>query len=338
VLVEEPGGSGAPTPPELHPPAAAAKLPVRPLLAPWLRVLHTEQGVLLEYGQRTLALRGRTAVRVAPTLLPLLDGTRTVDEIIGYLGEPARPAVERVLAELAARALLRDGPASDAVRPLRATAELVDSLAPALRDARRVEQALATARMAVVGSGTLAVEIVRLLRLSGVGVHAATALEPGLSLTICASSDPGDLRACNARALATGVPWFQVLPFDGRLATIGPLYLPRETACYECFCLRRAANLDLGVPLVRVEEVESRAPAAPAADSAVAGLAALTVLRWLVHRDHFTPGAFSALELAGEVASLTLHFVHRVPRCRSCSTTAGIAPPLPWHKEVRHDR
>ena len=77
---------------------------------------------MLEHGQRIVALEGRRRSRLVPALLPLLDGTRTVDEIVGMLGEPARPAVENVLARpRATHGLLVDGPplADDEPRPVR---------------------------------------------------------------------------------------------------------------------------------------------------------------------------------------------------------------------------
>lgn len=288
---------------------------------------------MLEYGQRTVTLQGAAAERFVPALLPLLDGTRTIDEIVEYLGEPARTAVERVLARLGARGLLREGRRSSAVRPIRETAEMIDSLAPAVREAQEIERVLASRTIAVLGSTPLALELIRLLQLSGVAV--VRAADAPADLTIVAASDLEQLRGCNERSLASGQPWLQVLPFDGRLATIGPLYLPCETACYECFRLRRSANLDLGLPLAAIEEVECAAPAAPVVDVAAAALAAFVALRWLAHRDHFTPGAFYAVELAGAVPSMTQHFVHRVPRCGSCSHVARLSSPLPWHKEVR---
>jgi bacteriocin biosynthesis cyclodehydratase domain-containing protein len=134
-------------------------------------------------------------------------------------------------------------------------------------------------------------------------------------------------------ALEARAPWLQVLPFDGRYASVGPLYLPGDTCCYECFRLRREANLDGGAELSLLDGAPADHPAAPALDAVVGGLAALVVSGWLVHDDHYAPGAFYALELLPTLG-LTAHHVYRVPRCPACSELADIAPPLPWHKEV----
>jgi bacteriocin biosynthesis cyclodehydratase domain-containing protein len=124
-----------------------------------------------------------------------------------------------------------------------------------------------------------------------------------------------------------------VLPFDGRYAGVGPLYLPGDTCCHECFRLRRAANVDAADELPLLDGVPARYPASPPVDAVVGGLAALVALGWLVLGDHYAPAAFYALELVPTL-SLTLHHVHRVPRCPACSGLGDVAPPLPWYKEA----
>lgn len=313
----------------------------RPYLAPWYRIVGRGRKLVLEYGQRVVCLEGRAVERLLPALLPLLDGAHTVEEIVAILGEPARPAVEHALRELAAHALLTEGPPlpDDLPRPLAGTAELLTSLMPAGPSLGETVETLARASVALVGAGVIGVEIARLLRLSGVSVEPADRIEIEGSLAVCAPS-PAELprlREWNAQALEARAPWLQVLPFDGRYASLGPLYLPWDTCCYECFRLRRAANVEFREELPLLEEAPARYPAAPALDGAVAGLAAVLVLRWLVLGDHYAPAAFYALEL-GTTLGLSLHHVHRVPRCPVCSGLADTAPPLPWYKEVPLER
>ncbi len=81
-----------------------------PYLAPWYRIASTDGKVLLEYGQRIVCLEGRAATVLVPVLLPLLDGTRSVDQIVEILGEPAREAVEAALAQLDDHGVLLEGP------------------------------------------------------------------------------------------------------------------------------------------------------------------------------------------------------------------------------------
>ncbi len=85
-------------------------LPARPALAPWCRVVEDGRRVLLEHGGTVVTLEGRAATALVPRLLPLLDGSRTADEVLDTLGTAARPAVQNALSILAEQGLLTEGP------------------------------------------------------------------------------------------------------------------------------------------------------------------------------------------------------------------------------------
>jgi bacteriocin biosynthesis cyclodehydratase domain-containing protein len=311
-------------------------IPALPYLAPWYRIATADEGVVLEYGQRIICLAGRAGAVLMPVLLPLLDGTRTLDEIVEVLGEPVRPAIEAALDRLDEHDLLVNGPPlpGDVPPPLSATAELLASLRPGERTPRDTAASIGSRSVSVVGSGPSAVEVGRLLRLSGAQVRRDESIAVGADLVVCAPA-PEELPTLddrNLEALASGQPWLQVLPFDGRYASAGPLYLPGETCCFECFRRRRMANLDSGAELALLEATPPRYQIAPAVQSLVAGIATMLALEWLVLRDHYVPAAFYAVEL-GQALGVRLHYIHRVPRCPACSGLADVAAPLPWHKE-----
>ncbi len=312
-------------------------LPALPYLAPWYRVAVGERRVVLEHGQRIVSFEGAAAERFLPALLPLLDGRRTVDEIVAVLGEPVREAVEHALAELAEYGLLAEGPPAgdDLSRPVIGLAELITSLRPRRGAVGEEAAAVASCRVAVAGRGGAGVEAIRLLRVAGAQAEPVERIEGGFDLVLCAPS-PAELPRLgewNADALSANQPWLQILPFDGRYAAVGPLYLPGDTACYECFRLRRGANLGAGDDLALLDSVPAAYPSAPSLDTILGGLAVQVALHWLVLGDHYAPAAFYAFELLPTLA-LELHHVHRVPRCEACSGLADVAPPLPWHKEV----
>lgn len=312
-------------------------LPALPYLAPWYRLVELPGKIVLEHGQRVVALRGRAVSRLVPALLPLLDGTRTVREIVAILGEPARPAVEHVLEALTQRSLLVEGPpvTPDEPRPFAEAGTLLASLHPGVRRVADAVVALRGCSVAVAGESSVALETTRLLRSSGVSVEPSDGPVPDADLTVCAPARDQlcALRSWNERAIDASLPWLQVLPFDGRYAAVGPLYLPGDTCCHECFRLRRRANLEGADDLSLVEDAPATYPAAPAVDALAAAIAAQLALGWLVLDDHYAPAAFYALELVPAI-SLTVHHVHRVPRCPVCSDVTDAAPPLPWHKEI----
>jgi bacteriocin biosynthesis cyclodehydratase domain-containing protein len=318
--------------------AVSGTLP-RPVLKPWYRLLHLEGKVLLQYGETLVSFEGRAAGRLLPALLPLLDGTRSVDEIVEIVGPAVRPAVEQALALLDENGLLTE-PAPDAVAEgERRSAEF---LAATDHRGRPPAELLATIRatpVAVAGSGPLAAEAASSLRRSGVSEVGRLSLEAAsgelerfqLILAVPTGEEVPALSAWNEAALTARVPWLQVLPFDGLFASVGPLYVPGDTGCYECFRARRAANVDYGREFLALQGIGTRLPAPASLDQTIAGLAATLALRWLAHRDQFFPGTWYTLELALRPA-LGPHVLYRVPRCPACSGLGATAQPLPWHR------
>jgi len=310
-------------------------IPALPYLAPWYRVACGSGKIVLEYGDRVVCLEGGAAERLVPALLPLLDGTRTVDEIVAVLGEAVRPAVENVLQELCDHAVLQAGPPPPELpRPSAGATELLAALGGRATIADTAA-AVAECSVGVVGRGSAGLEAGRLLRAAGAGVEWADELDGGVELVVCAPapSELPRLSEWNDQALERRQPWLQVLPFNGRYGAVGPLYLPGDTGCYECFRRRRAASLALGAELELLDAVPASYPSAPPVDAVLGGLAAQLVLHWLVLGDHYVPSAFYAFELLPTL-SLSVHHLHRVPRCDACSGVTDVAPPLPWFKEV----
>jgi bacteriocin biosynthesis cyclodehydratase domain-containing protein len=319
-------------------------IPTRPYLKPWYRIARERERFVLEYGHAVAVFEGKAVKRLLPALLPLLDGTRSIDAIAAVLGEPARPAIDKALALLTDARLLTEGPALDGGTPapfVHSTHFLAASAfdAPAISE---ISEALGRATVGVAGAGATAEEIARLLRVSGVDQIERLADEDGggrlqaLDLVVVAptSQDLPCLPDWNRRILAAGTAWLQVLPFDGKFAAIGPLYLPGETCCYECFRLRRLSNVDYGEEFMTLERQPATYPEAPSLGAAIVGVATTLALRWIARRDQVLPGMFYALEHGATIA-LSVHRVYRVPRCPVCSGLDGIASPLPWFKEVR---
>jgi bacteriocin biosynthesis cyclodehydratase domain-containing protein len=288
----------------------------RPRLKPWYRLATCDAGLTARFGESVLLFEGRAARELLPALLPLLDGTRTPDELVARFGSRTRPAVEHAIEILAAHDLLVDGPV-----PAGPAGELL-----AATDWR--PRALGRATVAVAGEGATAAEIARLLRDSGVGAVVdgwASDRRPGELVIAAPDDEPAERMATwNAAALEQRVPWLAVTPFDGSIATVGPLMVPGETACHTCLTLRRGTDLHAGRERLLVD----RHVSSPALRSLCAGLAATAALRWLATGDAPIVGAILAVEYASQL--VTRHPVHRVPRCPSCSPTAATAALAPW--------
>jgi bacteriocin biosynthesis cyclodehydratase domain-containing protein len=306
-------------------------VPELPLLKPWYRLLETPDGLLLEHGRSTVCFGGAAATRLLPALLPLLDGSRTVDEVVAALGRPVEAAVKNALGLLARHGLLTGGPSpGGAASPTRVerTALFIAQIAP--QPPGRIREQLESARVLLEGDGELAAATGRLLRRSGV---ACTQTEEAATLVATAAARAGDplLDRRNALVLERATPWLPFGCFDGAAATVGPLVVPGETACYRCAVLRRDASSGCTPELVSLRPVPVRAPIAPTLVAAVAAIAAERILRWIGFGDPRLPGSIATvtvtprLELADDV-------VLRAPRCPACSGTAAFGTPLPWHE------
>jgi bacteriocin biosynthesis cyclodehydratase domain-containing protein len=291
----------------------------------------TPEGMLLEHGRSTVSFGGAAAVQLLPVLLPLLDGERTVDEIVTAVGEPVRPAVENALDLLAAHGLLTEGPPLGDELPceLRRTASY---LAQSSLDVapREIAARLASAAVLLEGEEELVTAVARLLRRSGVERARS---DEGASFVATAAALAGDplLAQRNEAALDSGCAWLPFGCFDGGSATVGPLIVPRETACYRCFVLRRDATASCSRELASLRAISPRASAASPLLALVAALAAERIVRWVGTHDPALPGSVLTVEIAPELA-VDEHRLLRVPRCPACSGLAQLAPPLPWHE------
>jgi bacteriocin biosynthesis cyclodehydratase domain-containing protein len=311
-------------------------IPARPAIAPWYRFSDDGGRLLFEHGGTVVTLEGRATRELVPRLIPLLDGSRAADDLRIALGEAVAPAVDNVLRVLAENHLLVDGPSGAASEPTTAAASYAAAVTRAISPGD-AERALAAAQVAVVGSSRHAEEIADQLRRAGLGhVRRATFLA-GTSEDAFAIAAPGPhelehLAQLNCTRLAQRAAWLQVLPYDGRIVVVGPLFLPDRSACRACYVLRRAAcsgyEDDFGVIDASPTRADSPAPLV----SIAAGLAALLAIRWLTLGDPSQPGRFYALE-AGATLRLTCHRVLRVPRCAECGPPDR-AVPSPWFEET----
>jgi bacteriocin biosynthesis cyclodehydratase domain-containing protein len=305
-------------------------LPERPLLAPWLRRARDCGRLLLGYGHTLVALEGAAVDALLPSLLRLLDGTRSVDAVVGELGERTRPAVVRAIGALTEAGVVVEGPAPTSAAALLHAAAA--GVAPR-EAATRIERAA----VAVVGSGENAAALPRLLLRSGARVVDRTSWSAVGAVDVAvAAPAPFELpllRDWNRRLLEQRTPWLQVLPYDGRFAAVGPLVLPGETACHECFRGRRLANEDDPATRSLLEREPAPYPEAPALAATLAGLAATLALGWVATRNPALPGALFVLELEDGIA-ITRHQVHRVPRCSACSPARCRPAPAPWTDEA----
>lgn len=315
-----------------------------PRLRPWYTITKGDDGrLIMHYADVAIVMRGKAVDSLFPELMPLLDGTRTIEQIVVQLGVAIEPITRSVLQQFTNSGVLLSGPRLPETAD-RGSAETVNFLAATLPTGDTLLTDLTTLQqlsIAVVGTSSIGAEICELLHTSGVNKVHTMSLAQALLAPITADfvlaapsgSELPHLAAWNARALGIGMRWMQVLPFDGRFSAIGPVYVPGETSCYECFTMRRESNVGYPDEYRTLQDIAAANVTTAALEAAVAGISTMFVLRWLMRRDSSLPGRFFAFEAGGDVA-LVAHHVFKVPRCSACSTVARIASPSPWFDAV----
>lgn len=298
----------------------------RPLLKPWYRLAVEGGRSTLRYAGSVLEFEGAAAERLLPHLLPLLDGTRTVEHVVAELGEPVRPAIEHALSLLRAHDLLTAQAPPGSTIGARRCAELLAATDPARRTVAELYARLGLVEVCVLGDGPASEPVGRLLQASGCAVERTSWDErpSGFVVATPAGDELRRLADWNREAIRSGAAWLQVLPFDGRLAAVGPVFVPGQTACHECFRMRRDSTI-----APSPDRAAGAYPGSPALDAVLAGLAAHVALRWLAAGEIGDAGVVLAVELTPE-PRCTRHFVHRVPRCDACSPAARRAALSPW--------
>lgn len=281
-----------------------------------------ENTVYLSSSQQSTVLRGQVYVALAP----LLTGRQGLDDIVSALqGEVPVSAVWHALTELDRLGYLAEE--IDGLSPGQAAFWSALGIAPSLASDR-----LAAAKLEVRTLGGLSpIPLTEQLETLGMTVRA------GGELLVVLTDDylREELAGINREALEHDLPWYLVKP-TGVEAMIGPLFVPRKTACWECLASRLNSNLKLELALDSMPGRKTIIPKAgesiPAGEQAVSALAALELAKWIVTKESATlENSLLTLEL--NQPGTQPHAVQRLPRCPSCGKAAPLEPqPLMFHK------
>ncbi|AXR73956.1 MULTISPECIES: TOMM precursor leader peptide-binding protein [Auritidibacter] len=132
-------------------------------------------------------------------------------------------------------------------------------------------------------------------------------------------------------------PWLLVQPFDGSRAFVGPLIFPRQTACQECFKLRRVSTFPDDAVSAELGTSNDITPRTARSYPGITRMQAGAVIE--VALDHVVlgvsgpasrPGYVKILRADGRGLSLSDQRVLKVPRCPKCSLGRGTGRPQTW--------
>ncbi|WP_405762238.1 nitroreductase family protein [Streptomyces sp. NBC_00045] len=222
------------------------RLPTRPSLVPGVVLHWSEDGLLVEGTGNRRTLSGRSARQILPDLVPLLDGTRTFEELADALGRTA-PQIRAVLLLLYSCGLLQEGVPRDTAPQSVLLARLLDTTR-VNANADEAQDRMTSTPIALWAAGRFGELLAE--RLEALGMRTvrldSTSLTPETPETPAGDGELPSLAVLQvdrdnrtaARALYRalrhrGVPVLLTGP-DGDAFSIGPYSASDHGACPEC--------------------------------------------------------------------------------------------------------
>lgn len=246
-------------------------------------------------------------------LARMLDGEHDVETI--FISLSASYPVEQVFEALD---YLRTSGflAQDAAAEARATMAFWEHVG--------VPPSLARSRLAATSVSTVRFGAVELEALTSCLRAQGVRLVPGGDVTVVVTDDylRSDLAVWNAHSLNSGHPWLLVRPI-GIETLIGPMFVPGQTACWDCLAQRLRGHRRVEEYVARRNGIESPIGPPPAGIHstlhAALGEAATEITRWIG-----TAGKSTLLDRLVATNILTLerahHILTRRPQCPSCGS------------------
>ena len=323
------------------------------MLVPGIRLIERPGALHMFDGRRVVSITGdddgRAAIRTA--IGDTTPGDAPGPVSAGAPGAPDAAAVEdarRLLADLrlvvtepepATRPATHRRPVAEQI-----AADFVSASTAGWTPAFRAAERLCLVTVHVIGPpASLVVDSV-VASLSATGIRARTLAGPDLIAgldpdrdivaAVGADHDPVSvLVAANDACVAAGVPLLPIGGYDGARLHVGPLVIPRQSACLDCMLRRSAAN----VTYPELYDAVLAAPVAPtpaALRQWAAATASLVLLRWIGDSDVRMPGRL--FTLVPDELQVRQAPVYRVPRCRVCAAPDFEPRAAPWEPARDH--
>jgi len=292
----------------------------RPRFKPHIQVERVKgDGVFLLWETGQAVLHGPIYEAVAP----LIDGQRSSDEIVEKLSADTPLArIYYALHQLESRGYLME--ADDSVPAHEAALWSIQGIDPV---AARQRLAVSSVELRMVG-GVEEHEAPFKAALEALGVRTSAAGDLLVVLTDDYLRDA--LRQVNQGRLERERPWLIARPV-GRQIWMGPVFVPRKGACWECLAQRLRVNrpTDRYVNLQRREGGESApvARAATVASTMVAWNVVATEVASILARECRPESTSSILTLDVVKWSTERHTVVRLPHCPACGKGESSSQP-----------
>jgi bacteriocin biosynthesis cyclodehydratase domain-containing protein len=278
------------------------------------------EAVYLVSERNVTVLSGMSIERIAP----LLDGTRTVEQLTRELssGMPA-DEVGQLLEQLAEAGLIDFLARSPGQESDEAAAAYWSA---AGLDPDEVASSLAGATVEIISTGGVdTAEAAEACSASGLSVHEPGTGAADVSLVLCGDYLDPELSAVNAAHLASGRPWLLAKP-SGTESWVGPVFQPGSGPCWACLAKRLAGNRHGQLVVRRIlgqAEGGPPVPSLPATQTAGIHAAVLETAKWLAGLRYQGQQSVYILD------TLTMRGRHRRvahrPQCPSCGDPGLVA-------------
>jgi ribosomal protein S12 methylthiotransferase accessory factor len=275
-------------------------------------VANLEPGKVLLLSERnSFLLSGHIYQR----LIALVDGRRTVDEIVNQLwfSEKFPPTeIYRALMEMERNGYLTEGDVS-------LPSDLTIFCEHLAIDPHVAADRLQTTKVAIKSFGLDLPTTALKTALESVHLQVAAEAEAAIDIILTDDYLQADLAIFNEKALYRSRPWMLIKPI-GTIVYIGPIFVPGKTGCWQCLAQRLRNNR----PIERLIEQQGTATPLPLPQATLAttvqtalGMAATEIFKWVVKGEN--------QRLAGQIVTydaLTLETqTHRLfarPQCPAC--------------------
>jgi oxazoline/thiazoline synthase len=291
----------------------------KPRFRKYLPIKVESEGVFLLSERGSLELKEH----LYKLLSPLIDGHRTVEEI-----------VEKILPQLLPETATMEDFISAGVKAHYALVRMEqrgyivesdDDLPSPLEtfcdhlnvDSKEAHRRLQTTKVAVKAFGTTtATELISILE----SLHIQVVDEGDIEVVLTDDYLQTDLKECNQNALQTNRPWMLIKPL-GTIAWIGPIFQPGKTGCWHCLAHRLLDNRPIEHFIQHQKDrITSLRPPLAFLNSSVQttlNMAATEIFKWIVcGQNKELEGSlitYDALKLR-----IDSHNLIKRPQCPSC--------------------
>lgn len=305
----------------------------RPRVLPYLQVVTEGDSIHLHGRPDEVWSATGKSVDDLLRLLPLLDGTRTVPEA-AHAAAVAPELAEQIVAYLKELGLVAESPeipepVVEALRSAPFRSQLNYLAMHANNDPVLGASRLVSAHVLLLGNADWMPELATALRAIGVGEITHVDEHGGripdsaaLAIVSEGAGGPSVFRRAAEALDASKTPWLRLSICSDNIS-VGPIFIPGETACYACYEARYLTNVsdpEHQIPLYRHHRASGYGHAGDSFAGAkyiAVGMASLAVLKYLTR---IMPCEFVAHEYTLNLNSLgsELRPLLKVPTCTRC--------------------